>query len=688
MSRLSCQFWLRSPTAVLTVVSFVLSLVLSAGLQAADQAANPAAAKPAAEPAVEPAAEPADYEVMPLPDWALSDTPQDKKRRNDLDIRKETILRGSEPFNSQETRDFLQGYYTRYYFALLTHPKHIGDWPDFRVKFLRSLSVTALQEAPLLQVHDFLVETTYQAMLPLIKGNYHPAVRCNAMLLLSQLNSQDALLVGDRKRPAVPLTKSLKDMFEALASPTQIDGVRAAALVGILRHVDIDRQLPSGQRRLVGNAENLIADTMVKLVNEKQPPEGRSQAGHDWMRRRAVEVLGTLGSPGQNNSVVTALDGVLTDINSAVSLRCAAAEALGRLRLPANAKLAVADTAKKLASVAVFACKKEAQRVEDQEAREAKDKLQSMGGAGYAMGGYGGYMDGGYGSMMPGAMPGAMPDTTMPGDMAGMMPGAMPGMMPGYGMPGYGMPAGQPAKKFNPLGYRILLTRRRIAHEMLMVKRGLLGPDATLKAAPAPKTGSTASAPPKAGLAALAKAADQAAIDDAVAGIDAIIGVVEQTSFNEMKSLIAELRGKVRQLEDKCGIVVELPQEIVPGAGPEGLPANTLELPPEIPGLDLPAMPGQAPAAEPVEKAPAGQGADGKPAAAPPAGKPAAGSPGAEPPAAPGPGKAPAAGPGPAPAAAPPAGQPPAAPTAPGAAPPAAAPPAGNAPAAAGTPKA
>jgi len=417
----------------------------------------------------------------------------------------------------------------------------------------------------------------------------------------------------------------------------------------------------------------------VKLVNEKQPPEGRSQAGHDWMRRRAVEVLGTLGSPGQNNSVVTALDGVLTDINSAVSLRCAAAEALGRLRLPANANLAVADTAKKLASVAVFACKKEAQRVEDQEAREAKDKLQSMGGAGYAMGG--GYMDGGYGSMMPGAMP----DTTMPGDMAGMMPGAMPGMMPGYGMPGYGMPAGQPAKKFNPLGYRILLTRRRIAHEMLMVKRGLLGPDATLKAAPAtaaPKTGSAV--PPKAGLAALAKAADQAAIDDAVAGIDAIIGVVEQSSFNEMKSLIAELRGKVRQMEDKCGIVVELPQEIVPGAGPEGLPANTLELPPEIPGLDLPAMPGQAPAEGPAEKAPAGQDAAGKPSVAPPAGKPAA---------APGAGKPPAAGPGPAPAAAPPAGQPPAAPAGPGATPPAAtppaaAPPAGNAPAAAGTPKA
>ncbi len=143
MSMLSCQFGSRSLTAVLMVVSFVLS----AGLQAADQAANPAAEPAAAKPANEPAGEPAvqaaeeaaDYEVMPVPGWALGDTPQDKKRRNDLDVRKEGILRGSEPFDSQETKDYLQSYYTRYYFPLLTNPKHIGDWPDFRVKILRAL---------------------------------------------------------------------------------------------------------------------------------------------------------------------------------------------------------------------------------------------------------------------------------------------------------------------------------------------------------------------------------------------------------------------------------------------------------------------------------------------------------------------------------------------------------------------
>jgi hypothetical protein len=659
------NFRIRSP---LLVAAFVFArLVLPTGLQAADEPKPDA--EPQAVPQEEPQQEPADYEVMPLPAWALGDTPQDKKQRNDLDVRKEAILRGSEPFTADATKKFLGDYYSRYSFALLTHPKNIGDWPKTRVNLTRTLAATNMQTPPLLQVHDFLVDVLSQAMLPLIRGNYHPAVRCNAMLLLGSLNSQDPLFVGDAKRPAVPLIQSLKVMLDELANPQQIDGVRAAALVGILRHVEIDRQLenvPGAQRRLVGNnAENLIADAMLKLVNEKQSPEGRSQAGHDWMRRRAVEILGYLGSPGQGSSVLAGLDGVLTDNKAPVALRCSAAEAIGRLKLPANANIKVSDTAKKLATVAVFACQKEIQRVEEQEAREAKDKLQAAGGAGYGMGMGSGYMDtGSYGGSM-GGMPGMMPDM-----------GGMPYGMSG-GMPGYGMPGGTPAAKFNPLGYRILLTRRRIAHEMLLVKRGLLGPDATLKTSPAAAAARTSPTapppPPKAGLSALVKAgADQTAVDDALNGIDTIIKVVEQSTFNEMKALVEELRGKVRQMEDKCGIVVELEEEPVAGAALDNPLANPLDVPAGIPGLEMPSVPAEPPAA-----APAGQVPAGPPAAA----APEAATPAVPPPAVPAPAGAPepaAGGNGPpvppAPAPGAPAPAPPAVP------PPAAVPAAGNAP--------
>ena len=549
----------------------------------------PAGLRAADEQAAEPE-ETSEYEIMPLQPWMLGDTPQDKKRRNDLDIRKEAILRGSEPFEAQTTKDYLQTYYSRYYFALLTHPKNIADWPKVRVTLGRTLASPNLQEPPLLQVHDFLVDLVYQTMLPLIRGNYHPAARCNAMLLLGSLNSQDPVFVGDKKRPPVPLIQSLKVMLDELGNDQQVDGVRAAALVGILRHVEIDRQLanqPGGQRRLLGNnAETTIVDAMLNLINATEPPADRSPDGHTWMRRRAVEILGYLGSPGPNDRVLTALDGILADNKAPVPLRCSAAEAFGRLQFPANAKLAVAELSKKLATVAVLACQKELQRVEDQEAEEAKAALTQPGamGGSYGMdyGTGGGYMESGYmgsESMDPGY-------------------GMMPEMTPGYGtMPGYGMPSGMPAAKFNPLGYRILLTRRRIAHQLLSVKRGLLGPEATLKAGapsgPAPTT--------KSGLAALVKAgADQTALDNAVSGIDAIIREVEKSTFNEMKPLTVELRAKVRQLEDKCGIVVELPEESVPGATPDSLLSNPLELPADIPGLEMPEIPNAAPGAEPA----------------------------------------------------------------------------------------
>ncbi|MCU0979725.1 MAG: hypothetical protein MUF25_11235, partial [Pirellulaceae bacterium] len=93
------SFRIRSP---LLIAAFVFArLVLPTGLRAADEPKPEA--EPQAAPQVEPQQEVTDYDVVPLPAWALGDTPQDKKQRNDLDVRKEAILRGSEPFEAEAT---------------------------------------------------------------------------------------------------------------------------------------------------------------------------------------------------------------------------------------------------------------------------------------------------------------------------------------------------------------------------------------------------------------------------------------------------------------------------------------------------------------------------------------------------------------------------------------------------------
>ena len=71
----------------------------------------------------------------PFPPGPWADTPQDKKQKKRTSMyRKEAILRGSEAFyGPQATKDYLQGYYTRYYFCDAHTPKEyrrVADCPS------------------------------------------------------------------------------------------------------------------------------------------------------------------------------------------------------------------------------------------------------------------------------------------------------------------------------------------------------------------------------------------------------------------------------------------------------------------------------------------------------------------------------------------------------------------------------
>jgi hypothetical protein len=524
------------------------------------------------------------YEVMTVPGFYVNDTPEDKKTKRGLEQLVGSILLGSTSLQDQQNQRYFDAWYTRCYFPILTHPEHLGEWTDVRQKHLKMLAAPNMQR--LLPIHDRLVGLTQQSMETILKGNYHPAARCNAMLLLGQLNSREAVLIGENKGLPEPLIYAMGVMLEALDDPQQIDAVRAAALVGILRHVQLDRQLPDAQRRLVGAdnrvAEQRIVNAMLTLINTKQAPEGRTQGGHDWMRRRAVEILGYLGTPGANGEVLAALEAVMADNTSPVSLRCETAEALGRLQFPQDGNIAVGEKAKKLGGVAAFACYTEIKRVEDQMAREEKEGPAPSSASPYGAMGY---------PTAPGLFGG--PTTSGRGDV------------------------------FDPLAYRIALTRRRIKHQLLQVKRGLRGPDEKQDG----------------GLLALTQPGqDQDYVKKVIGGIDTIVAVVDGGGFDDMKALTTELRSKVKKMEQDCGIAVEVTGAEDEGLVDENLLTNPLDIPGAIPGLEppetAPAEPPAAPAGKPAPgppakppAAPAAKPGGGPPAA--PAAKPAAGPPAA-----------------------------------------------------------
>lgn len=564
------------------------------------------------------------YQVLPVPDVFLKaegkfEKGMPKAEREALqaaitlkrtyEMKVNNILRGSPPNaleNDPETRKDFDGWYAQYYFAILTHPEHLADWPATRQKFLRMMAATMPED-----VHTHLVDLTRQTMMTIVQGNFHPVARYNAMLLIGQLNTNEYSLIGN-KTPPVPYIQGLVDALAEFENPNQIDAVRVAALVGILRHVRIDRQLPDASRRLVGRpGEARIISLMLSLVNAKVAPDGRSQGGHDWMRRRAIEILGILGSVGANGQVVPALQAVLADDENPISIRCCAAEALGRLNYPANTSVDVAEIAKNMGAVAASACRDEIRRVETELEREELEKNSLGGGGGSYMSGGGSYMGGGSEAMGGESEAMGGPD------------GISMGMYDSETSGAFGTPSLDGAGGFDPLAYRVALTRRRIKYRTVAVKTGLMGePKETVKKfvpfSAKPEAGTEEAKPPveeKSGILALARSADDLDyVQKVIKGVNDIIAQVDNPSLKDLSALVADVRERVKSLEDDCGIVVNVDEVEAEAKEAEGLLTNPLD--------NLGSGLGEMPAVEPVAKPPAAPAGKTPPKGAPkPTGK-------------------------------------------------------------------
>lgn len=511
------------------------------------------------------------YAVIDVPALLLEDTPEAKKTKRELEMRVQGIITsapGSPTIDDDKAKRDVDNYYKRFYFPLLTHHKELSNWVDRRERFLKLLqqsNVTANAKA-----HDYVVNAAYEVAATIAKGNYYPGARYNAMLLIGKLNAEEGVFVGESRKLPVPLIVALRLMLDEFEDPKQIDAVRMAALVGIQRHVDIDREAKSEeQRRLVGkdpespnSAETRIINVMSAVVNEKEPPKGRNREGQLWIRRSAVDILARLGSVGRGGRVVKLLDGLLADDTEAVALRCSAAEALGRLNYPKNAAYDAKDLAKKVGTVAIVATLEQVRRSDEQQQREAKEREAEFGPA---AGDYG------------------------------------PSMMPSqYG----GGPSGSAAP--DPFAYRLDYTRRVIKSRLVMARIGLVGPfDATKTNAPPrpPAPVSKDSPPPPEpklqGIISLAKQPpDKEYVGKVIDGVDKIISVTDSTSSKDMASLLAAVRTNVTNMENGCGIVVKQQGAAeLTAAEREKILAN-----PDLPEPGPPALPGKPPSQLPPGK--------------------------------------------------------------------------------------
>jgi len=308
-------------------------------------AAAPAAPKPAEGADEEPAA-PRDA-ALPPESYRVLPVNRELRKTGGIQTTR-TLLAGK--FANEEERTVFDRFYKQYALAEWSLPENRSKLPELRRKLCNNLRTCGTGGRPS-QVHDHLNAITLRYANGMATGNFHPATRVNAMLMIGQLNAKEAPSISVLPEP---LPDALPVLVAALAADNQIDAVKVAAMVGIFRHAELGAiNSPA--------AQTAVLKAVVALLNAPRPA-GRSAAGDAWMRRQAARILATLRI-GTNSAAVAALAKTVADKSLPLSTRCAAAEALGRLDYRGAGGVNVTPIAAALRQLTIEVCAAETEPV-------------------------------------------------------------------------------------------------------------------------------------------------------------------------------------------------------------------------------------------------------------------------------------------------------------------------------------
>lgn len=323
-----------------------LDQVDGAAAKRADDPADPAEAD---EPAAEPEKK---YKELPVDDL-----------RQKASTISGMLMAGK--FEGDQQKQAFNDYYQKYFLARWTQARNIGNLPGYRkelrVSHFGKKSANAV-------VHDYLNSLVLDFMKELVTGPYHPAVQVNAMLMIGELNSVE------QPTPS-PYPEAMTTMIGVIEDEKLPDAIRAAAMVGIQRHVVVGAAAgypPADVRKT-------LTTDMLKLAAAKLP-DGPAAPGREWILGQALEVLGALGSAGENGAVAKQMLKVVADSNLTFSTRTIAAESLGSLSYAGVGINSVEATAA-LGQFAIDACTEELRLVKEHEYPVSRRRMKQRLGA-------------------------------------------------------------------------------------------------------------------------------------------------------------------------------------------------------------------------------------------------------------------------------------------------------------------
>ncbi|MFG0266654.1 MAG: hypothetical protein ACF8AM_16130 [Rhodopirellula sp. JB055] len=329
-----------------------------------------------------------------------------------------------------------------------------------------------------------LLKNVYNGMTKVAKGNYIPAARINAVLVLGRLDSLP--YDGNSGRPPRPLGAVVPALFNTLVGlyedEQEVDGVRAAALQSL------HRIAMYGFPSLKAENKAKLTQVMTDLL-EAPAPEGRDAKAHAYLQRFAVDILHYISTP-QDKTLGKQLISISTNEEQPDLIALYSASQLGDMSTELEGQVADTEGVLKSWSRRAFATvESEINRLNaldrtttmavkqppspdtflgvKEEKKKQKDKSRT--GAGMMGGGMGMGMDDMMGGMgMDDSM--MMDGMDMGMGMDGMEGMGMDEMMGGMGM---GMMGRTPAAKPQPP--EVSLSRRRITMVLQQLLRGAVG---------------------------------------------------------------------------------------------------------------------------------------------------------------------------------------------------------------------
>jgi len=262
---------------------------------------------------------------------AIVATPNAKAQRfqsiaPEISVRESKTMRGRatkalrDPAAFQANKKALDDYFTKYYFPSMTLPAKLGELGKRRENLFKQF----LRPAKVAAAREHLTDLTLKAMRSISRGNYHPAVRYNAVLILGLL---DEKVAGTAAAKPVPLPAGANELLELLEKD-EFDQVQVpaslklGALVGLERHArfGIDRQY----------ADRLTQASLAMIARE-EPPADLDPEVHHWMRCQAARVLSRQFAQGPNAQVQAAITALIADPHMSLEDRCSVAELMKRI---------------------------------------------------------------------------------------------------------------------------------------------------------------------------------------------------------------------------------------------------------------------------------------------------------------------------------------------------------------------